>query len=244
LLAEAAEAGRDARAKAGLATDWVTAWDERVERLVVDALLERAPGTCVLGEEGGVRGTGGGGRWLVDPVDGTVNFAHGFPLFGLSIAYEEAGQVLAGVVWAPALGWEFAAAHGAGATMNGVPMRVSRVADFSRALLVTGFPADRRSSPQNNFREFVALYLAAGEVRRLGAASLDLCFVARGWLDGYWERKLKPWDMAAGALIVEEAGGRVTAPDGGRFVVDSGESVATNGLIHEQLLAELRRVSP
>lgn len=222
------------------AWDLVTEWDTRVEQLVAERLARATPGVPLLGEEGGVRAGSAPARWLVDPVDGTVNFAHGFPLFSISIGYEREGRLEAGVVMAPALGWEFAAARGAGATLSGERLEVSSVTELERAMLVTGFPVDRAVSPRNNFKEFEHFQLKAGAVRRLGSASLDLCFVARGWIDGYWEYKLKPWDLAAGALIVEEAGGRVTGIRGEPFDVDRGECVASNGRIHDQIVAELR----
>lgn len=225
--------------------DLVTAWDQRAETLIVDELARLAPGVPVLGEEGGAHGAAGPAaeeRWVVDPIDGTVNFAHGLPLFGVSIGYEQRGEPVAGVVAAPALGWTFAAARGAGATRNGEPLQVSATERLDRALLVTGFPYDLRVSAHNNLDAFVHMHRVAGAVRRLGSASLDLCFVAAGWLDGYWEYKLKPWDLSAGACIVREAGGRVTALDGRTFSSESGEVLASNGRVHDALLSELRTV--
>ena len=222
-----------------LATDLVTEWDTRAEELIVGELRRRAPGVAILGEESGAHGAEGEDRWLVDPIDGTVNFAHGFPIFSVAIAYEVRGAPVAGVVAAPVLGWTFAAALGAGATRDGAPIHTSAEDDLSRALLVTGFPYDRRESPRNNFDAFVHMQRTAGAVRRLGAASLDLCFVACGWLDGYWEMKLKPWDVSAGALIVAEAGGRVTDLAGGAFSSASGECIASNGRIHDAMVREL-----
>ena len=147
------------------------------------------------------------------------------------------------MVTAPALGWSFSAALGEGALdERGVALRVSAQPRLDRAMLSTGFPYDRATSPENNFAEWEHLQRRAGACRRLGAASLDLCLVARGWLDGYWERKLKPWDVAAGALIVAEAGGRVTDLAGGRLDLQEGAVVATNGAIHEELVMELARV--
>ena len=161
------------RHKGNLDTDWVTAWDERVEALIVEGLRQGAPGTAILGEEGGASaGDGDQGRWLVDPIDGTVNFAHGLPIFGVSIGFERSGQVQAGVVLAPALGWVFAAARGHGATMNCEPLAVSRVSHLRQAMLVTGFPADRLTAQDNNYREWEHLQNVAGAVRRLGAACL------------------------------------------------------------------------
>jgi myo-inositol-1(or 4)-monophosphatase len=223
-----------------LATDLVTEWDTRLERFIAAELGKRCPGVPVLGEELGASGPGGAEeRWVVDPIDGTVNFAHGFPIFAISIGYEQRGEPLAGAVSAPALGWLYAAARGEGATLGGAPIHVSATAELERAMLVTGFPYDRKISPRNNFEAFVHMQRTAGAVRRLGAAALDLCFVACGWLDGYWELKLKPWDLAAGAVIVAEAGGRVTGIDGGPLSLASGDVVASNGKIHEAMLAEL-----
>ena len=229
-------------------TDLVTEWDGRIEALIARELAARAPGVAILGEELGERPSERGdpgeqasrnARWVVDPIDGTVNFAHALPIFAVSIGFERGGEPEAGVVVAPALGWTWAAARGAGATWNGAPISVSTTARIDRALLTTGFPYDRRESPRNNFDAWTHMQLVAGAVRRLGAASLDLCFVAAGWLDGYWEMKLKAWDLSAGAIIVREAGGRVTALDGGPFVSASGEVVASNGAVHDALLAEL-----
>jgi myo-inositol-1(or 4)-monophosphatase len=228
------------RSKDGRDTDWVTDWDERSERAIVEVLRAAAPGAAILAEEGGVLAADrGDGRWLVDPVDGTVNFAHGLPIYGVSIAYEVAGQVQAGVVLAPALGWVFTASRGGGARCNGEALQVSRVAHLRQAMLVTGFPADRLTNPDNNYRRWEHFQNVAGAVRRLGAASLDLCMVARGWFDGYWETRLKPWDLAAGALIVEEAGGRISASDGSPWQIESGDILASNGRIHDQVVAEL-----
>ncbi len=241
----AAERLRDAWGHAGQVwskrhqTDLVTEWDARIETLIVAELERRAPGTTILGEELGGRSTGSPDRWVVDPIDGTVNFAHGLPLFAVSIGYEIDGEPVAGVIAAPALGWTFAAALGAGATRDGAPIAVSAASDLSRALLVTGFPYDRKVSPRNNIEAFTHMQRTAGAVRRLGAASLDLCFVACGWLDGYWEMKMKPWDLSAGACIVREAGGTVTGLDGGVFSTAAGEVIASNGRIHEAMVREL-----
>lgn len=233
----------------GSPQDLVTEWDGRAEETIRRVLAERERGIPVLGEEGGLGGGGGGAggagglQWLVDPIDGTVNFAHGLPIWSISIALEDPSGVLVGVVAAPVLGWWFEAVRGGGARDGaGAPLRVSAAARLDQAMLGTGFPYDLATNPDNNFAEWEHLYRVAGSCRRLGCASLDLCLVARGWFDGYWEKRLSPWDIAAGALIVLEAGGAVTDTRGGRFDPHSGEVAATNGAIHEELLAELGRV--
>jgi len=223
--------------------DLVTEWDVRSEELIRQVLTERTPGIPVLGEEGGQGAGSGARRWLVDPIDGTVNFSHGLPIWSVSIALEHADELEVGVVAAPRLGWWFEASRGGGARDGaGAPLRVSSITAVEHAMLVTGFPYDRATRPDNNFAEWEHFQRRAGACRRLGAASIDLCLVACGWMDGYWEQHLKSWDVAAGALIVTEAGGVVTDWTGGRFDVHEGAVVATNGAIHEELVAELSRV--
>ncbi len=219
------------------AKDLVTEWDLRSEELIRGVL--EPSGIGVLGEEkGGARGTGS--HWLVDPIDATVNFSHGLPIWCVSIGLELDGELAAGVVNAPMLGWWFEASRGGGARdEHGAPLQVSSCDALPRALLATGFPYDL--TRDNNFAEFEALQRAAS-VRRLGSAAIDLCLVARGWFDGYWERGIGPWDLAAGALIVVEAGGTVTNSQGGRFDPHSGEAVASNGAIHSELISELAKV--
>jgi myo-inositol-1(or 4)-monophosphatase len=223
--------------------DLVTEWDPRSEQTIREVLADS--GYPVLGEELGESDAATGRyRWVVDPIDGTVNFAHGLPMWAISIALEERGRgSLVGVVTAPALGWWFEASLGGGARDgSGRPLAVSSCTRLSEAMLTTGFPSDLATHPENNLAEWTHLQRTAGTCRRFGVASLDLCFVARGWCDGYWERRLHAWDLAAGALIVTEAGGKVTNTAGGQFDAHTGEAVATNGAIHEELVAELARV--
>lgn len=219
------------------AKDLVTEWDLRSEETIRGVL--DATGIPVLGEEqGGSRA--GGSHWIVDPIDGTVNFTHGLPLWCVSIALEQDGELVVGVVSAPLLGWWFEATRGGGARdARGEPLQVSTCDALSRALLATGFPYDLTLG--DNFAEWEHFQRAAS-CRRLGSAALDLCLVARGWFDGYWERNLGPWDVAAGALIVVEAGGIVTNPRGEPFDPYSGEAVASNGAIHSELVTELAKV--
>lgn len=224
--------------------DLVTEWDLRSEELIREVLAERTPGVPVLGEEegGGELDAGATLRWIVDPIDGTVNFAHGLPIWSVSIGLEDvaARELLAGVVVAPALGWWFEATRGGGARDgSGAALAVSSISRLDQALLVTGFPYDRATNPLNNFAEWEHFQRRAGACRRLGSAALDLCLVARGWMDGYWERHLKPWDVAAGALIAREAGAIVTNTRGEPFDHHAGEVVAANGAIHQALVTEL-----
>ncbi|MGZ3406138.1 MAG: inositol monophosphatase family protein, partial [Polyangia bacterium] len=176
------------------------------------------------------------------PLDGTTNFSHGLPFFCVSIAVEDADGPLAGVVDAPALGWQFFGARGGGAFLverdRGAAERRLHVSDtdaLAGSLLATGFPYDTRSSARNNLVEWAHVYPQTQGLRRVGAAALDLCFVAAGWMDGYWELKIKPWDVAAGALFVREAGGRVTDYRGAPFASDGDEILASNGRLHDAL---------
>ncbi len=228
--------------------DLITEWDLRAEQRIREVLAEHAPGVPVLGEEGGQGAETSSMRWIVDPIDGTVNFAHGLPVWSISIACEDAGELVCGVVAAPALGWWFEAASGDGAvarTAYGAPLlpiRVSTIGALDHALLASGFPYDRATRADNNFAQWEHMQRRAGACRRLGSAALDLCMVACGWFDGYWEYHLQPWDIAAGGLIVREAGGTVTDPTGGRFDPFAGAVVASNGAIHKVLVDELGTV--
>ena len=242
LLREALSGPRRVSFK-GSPTNLVTEMDARAERLVFDRLREAFPDDASLGEEGGTRPGRSGRRWIVDPLDGTTNYAHGLPIFGVSIALETAGRVVLGVVYDPNRDELFVAERGAGAVLNERPLAVSATATLDESLVATGFPYDVRGTPDNNLAELAAFTVRAQGVRRIGSAVLYLAYVAAGRLDGYWELRLGPWDIAAGALLVEEAGGRVTDLAGDPIDIDAPRVVASNGKIHDEMLRVLAKVS-
>jgi myo-inositol-1(or 4)-monophosphatase len=216
--------------------DLVTEYDRRSERLLLERIASRFPGHAVLAEESGTHAvTGSTVRWLIDPLDGTTNYAHNYPFFAVSIAAEKDGQLVAGVVFDPVRDELFAAAAGNGATLNGEPIRVSDIGRVEDALLVTGFPYDVREHPDRYVNVFRAFLVRAQGVRRDGSAALNLCYLAVGRFDGFWEGSLSPWDMAAGVLIVREAGGVVTNYSGGPFRLEDREILASNGRLHEEM---------
>lgn len=221
------------------AVDLVTAFDRASEELL-RSRLARETGIAVVGEEqGGVAAEGAGeATFYVDPIDGTTNFVHGHPFYCVSVGLFVGQEPVLGVVVAPAIltEWTGVVAERS-ARRNDVPCAVSRVSLFEDALLATGFPYDRNLTTDNNFDAFVAIKRRCQAVRRCGSAAIDLCLVADGTYDGYWERRLRPWDLAGGAAIVLAAGGRLTDYDGARPDVSVGNTVATNGAIHDALLA-------
>ncbi len=210
----------------------VTSADGASEALLVEMLGRDFPQAAILGEEGGERAGSSGERWIVDPLDGTTNFAHGYPLFCISIAYEREGQVQAGVIYAPLMNECFTARLGQGACLNGRPIHVSAIERIADAMLCTGF---KPSDYEVNARHFARASHHVQAVRRDGAAALDLAYTAMGRFDGFWEFGLSPWDMAAGALIVAEAGGTVSAIDGAPFAHTGPSVLASNGHIHRQV---------
>ncbi len=221
------------------AVDIVTDVDVQSEKEVCATLLSAFPTHSILGEEGGARvGSDPRYRWIIDPIDGTTNYAHGFPFFCVSIGFEVDGKLTLGVAYAPSLDELFVAEAGRGATVNGRPIQVSATSELTQALLATGFPYDRGEFARA-LKSFELVSMHSQAVRRAGSAVLDLCYVACGRLDGYWEHQVKPWDMAAGVLVVLEAGGTVTATDGSAFSVEGGQVLATNGLLHPTLTATL-----
>jgi len=225
--------------------DLVTAADRASEALIRERIGKQFPSHDVLGEEQGLNDRGGEYRWYVDPLDGTTNFAHGYPVFAVSLALEhrseKAGKRIAGAVYDPWRDELFTAAAGQGAQLNGQPIHVSKVAQLKECLVATGFPSHKRHKNPNIYF-YHQITLRTHGVRRAGSAALDLCNVACGRFDGFWEFNLNPWDTAAGVLIVEEAGGRASRFDGSPFEIDSRETLASNGLVHDALLDQFRQI--
>ncbi len=224
------------------AIDLVTEVDLAVERMFRHAIGERFPDHHVLAEEmGGLATAPSGPCWIFDPIDGTTNYAHGLPIFCASLALEIDGVAEIGAIFDPTRQELFTAERGRGALLNEKPLRVSTATTLLESMLVTGFPYDVHERVEEIVGLFGAFVGEARAVRRLGSAAIDLCYVAAGRMDGFWERGLKPWDVAAGALIVAEAGGRVSRMDGGPFSSRAGDVLATNGTIHEAMLDVIRR---
>jgi len=221
--------------------DLVTVADRKSEALIRERIRQHWPTHDVLGEEGGLHDTGSDYRWYVDPLDGTTNFAHGFPVFCVSLALEYKRQVIAGVIFDPTRDELFSAEKGSGASLNQQPIHVSKTANLAECLVATGFPSHKRHKNPNIFF-YHQITLHTHGVRRAGSAALDLCCVACGRFDGFWEFKLNPWDTAAGVLLVEEAGGKVTDFSGGQFQLNSRETLASNGLVHGALLHEFEQI--
>lgn len=220
------------------AVDLVTAVDLESERILVDFIRENFPGHAILAEEGGLSGGPADYRWVIDPLDGTTNYAQGLPIFAVSVALQHKEKTVLGVVYTPVTGQLFTAIRGHGACLNGEKISVSGKSELGECVLATGFPYDVASHPVNNLNYFSAFILKTRAVRRLGAAAYDLACVAAGKFDGYWEMSLSPWDMAAGALLVEEAGGVVRY-----FRQDRGISlIAGNRLICDRIQAEIAKV--
>lgn len=215
--------------------DLVTAADRASEAFIVERLQQLFPTHSIVAEEGGGTEAASGYRWFVDPLDGTTNFAHRIPFFAVSLGLEFEGRMVAGVVYSPVLDELFAAEEGHGATLNGQPIHVSGTARLAESLVGTGFPTHKRHiNPNIHF--YHTLTLRSHGVRRLGAAALDLCYTACGRFEGFWEFNLKPWDTAAGSFIVQQAGGTVTDMLGNSYGVGSPEVLASNGLVHQELV--------
>ncbi|WP_413171812.1 inositol monophosphatase family protein [Anabaena azotica] len=235
----------DAITEKGRPGDLVTAADKASEKVILEILQRHFPQHSILAEESGKLGDQTNEYlWAIDPLDGTTNYAHQYPCFAVSIGLLIQGIPKVGVIYEPFHNELFRAAAGLGATRNRRPIKVSRNAELSRSLLTTGFAYDRRETTDNNYAEFCHLTHLTQGVRRGGSASLDLAYVACGRVDGYWERGIAPWDVAAGIILVQEAGGLVTAYDGTTLNIESGRILATNAYIHNELSQKLMQISP
>jgi myo-inositol-1(or 4)-monophosphatase len=224
--------------------DLVTEADQESEAAIIEVIHRAFPTHAILGEETGRSSHESDHRWIVDPLDGTTNFAHGYPQFCVSIAYEHKGRVMFGVVYDALKKETFVAQRGHGARLNGRPIRVSTCDFLSSALLQTGFPYDRRERRRFYLAFWEAFMMRVQGVRRTGAAALDLCYVASGRVDGFWEFGLKPWDVAAGALIIEEARGRVSNMDGSPLDLEGANILASNGKLHQQMIEVIAEARP
>jgi myo-inositol-1(or 4)-monophosphatase len=232
--------GRTRRIDYKGALNLVTEMDYRSERIIVSEIRKRFPEHGFLAEEKARQQSGSPYRWIIDPLDGTTNYAHGFPVYTISIGLEYGGEIILGVVYDPSREEIFVAQKGKGARLNGRRMAVSGTSRLSKSLLTTGFPYDLRESPVNNFDHFRNFAYRTHAVRRCGSAALDLCYVAAGRVDGFWEMKLGAWDLAAGSLMVQEAGGRVTDFQGQPLGLDGRQVLASNRRIHGVMMKILR----
>ena len=225
------------------AIDLVTSVDRDAERCIVNMLRQHYPEHSILAEEEtDVAGNHDSYRWIVDPLDGTTNFAHGYPQFCVSVALEHEKDLLLGIVYDPLRRECFSAIRGQGAKLNGETIRVSATPELDQALLATGFPYDRRDNPDFYLNYFKAFMMRSQGIRRAGSAALDLCYVACGRLDGFWEFKLHPWDIAAASLIVQESGGHLSDFSGGVFSIHGSETLASNGTIHNAMLEVMQQI--
>ena len=226
------------------AIDLVTSVDREAERKILEILQRDFPEHSFLAEEAeAIAGRSNEYRWIIDPLDGTTNFAHGYPHMGISIALAQNDRVILGLVYDPLRRECFRGVAGQGATLNGTPIHVLKVEELDKALLATGFPYDRREHADHYLQFFKAFLTRCQGIRRVGSAALDLCYVACGRLDGFWELKLKPWDIAAGALIVAEAGGTLSDFSGQPLSIFGNETLASNGLIHPQMVGVMHGLS-
>ncbi|MBO3458764.1 inositol monophosphatase [Aetokthonos hydrillicola Thurmond2011] len=225
--------------------DLVTAADKASEVVILEILRRHFPEHSILAEESGKLGNQENEYlWAIDPLDGTTNYAHQYPFFAVSIGLLINGVPQVGVIYDPFHNELFRAAQDLGATLNRRPIKVSQTSELSKSLLVSGFAYDRRETSDNNYAEFCHLTHLTQGVRRSGSASLDLAHVACGRLDGYWERGLSPWDITAGVILLQEAGGKVSAYDNTPLKIESGRILATNGYIHNSLSQELQNIPP
>lgn len=235
---------RETQPKGGYERNLVTEIDKRSEEIIIQKIQRHYPAHDILAEESGSRTAGGSKyRWIIDPLDGTTNFTHGFPVFCVSIGLEYDGELIAGVIYDPNLDELFTAERGKGAFLNGKRISVSKIPTLNRSLLVTGFPYNITENPNHAIEHFVNFLLSAQAVRRMGSAAIDMVYVAAGRYEGFWEVALNPWDMAAGAVIIREAGGMLSDFSGRPFSIYNKEIVASNGLVHDEMLGVLKKVS-
>ena len=219
----------------------VTKADRLSEDRIIKIIQKNFPEHNILTEESKGYEKKSDYKWIIDPLDGTTNYAHGFPVYCISIALEREGEIILGVVYNPVLKELFVAEKNKGALLNDKRICVSKTRELSKSLLATGFPYDIRESHINNLNHFRNFALTSQAVRRAGSAALDLCYLAKGIFDGFWELKLSPWDTAAGILMVKEAGGKVTNFSGKKFSIYEKDILATNGKIHNQMMEVIRR---
>jgi myo-inositol-1(or 4)-monophosphatase len=223
-------------------TNMVTDADKACEKLIINTIKKNFPDHEILSEETGKTEGNSEYKWIVDPIDGTTNFVHGIPIFAISIAVIKAGKPVIGVVEIPALGETFWAKEGQGAFLDKERIHVSKVNKVKDSLLATGFPYERKARYKKNMELMDAFYQPSHGVRRFGSAAIDLCYVATGRFDAYWEYGLKPWDIAAGKIILEEAGGMITNMDGSKLDPKKENFLASNGLLHQEMLGTIKRL--
>jgi len=229
----------------GQAINLVTEADLHSEKAIIQTIRQAFPDHQILSEEQGLQESPTHPiKWIVDPLDGTTNFAHGFPMYNVSIGVEYQGTCIIGVVYDPTRDELFLGQQSRGATLNGKPIHVSATPKLAEALLVTGFAYDIHTATDNNLKEFCAFTLRARGMRRTGTAAIDLCYIASGRLDGFWELQLNPWDTAAGKVIVEEAGGKITNYLGEPYSIYGKTILTTNSLIHSEMIEVIKEVRP
>ncbi len=227
---------KDIQKKDGQERNLVTEIDKKSEDIIISKIKKYFPQHNILAEESGTkRGRTSAYKWIIDPLDGTTNFTHGFPVFCVSIGLEYKDEIILGVIYDPNFDELFTAEKGGGAFLNGRKIYVSKIDSLIKSLLVTGFPYNIVENPNNAVEHFVHFLMKAQAVRRMGSAAIDLAYVAAGRYDGFWEVALNPWDMAAGALLVQEAGGKLTDFSGNEFNIYKPEVLATNGLVHQEM---------
>jgi len=232
---------RSVEVKQGDERNLVSEIDRGAEAKIISIIRSHFPQHAILAEESGGSLAPAEVRWIIDPLDGTTNFLHGVPIFSVSIGVERKGELVAGVVYDPNLDEMFTVEKGGGAYLNGKRLKVSGSSTLLDSLLVTGFPYNITDNPENAVEHFVHFLMAARGVRRLGSAAMDLCYVAAGRFDGFWEVSLNPWDMAAGALLIQEAGGKITDMRGNPLNIYQKTVLASNGIIHDAMLAILSK---